>query len=60
MKNSNPLIIDTDPGVDDALALAWLLTQSVFPVDVLGIGVIAFGVGLFLIAVIGVVYYRKT
>jgi LysM repeat protein len=28
--------------------------------DVLGIGVMAFGVGLFLIAVIGVVYYRKT
>ncbi len=28
--------------------------------DALGIGVMAFGVGLFLIAVIGVVYYRKT
>ena len=35
------LIIDTDPGVDDALALAWLLTQSIFQVDVLGIGVVA-------------------
>ena len=41
MINTNPLIIDTDPGVDDALALAWLLTQSVFSVDVLGIGVVA-------------------
>ncbi len=41
MINTIPLIIDTDPGVDDALALAWLLTQSVFCVDVLGIGVVA-------------------
>ncbi|MBE2223464.1 MAG: nucleoside hydrolase [Anaerolineae bacterium] len=36
-----PLIIDTDPGVDDALALAWLLTQAAFDVHVLGIGVVA-------------------
>ena len=36
-----PIIIDTDPGVDDALALAWLFTQSAFDVDVLGIGVVA-------------------
>jgi purine nucleosidase len=35
------LIIDTDSGVDDALALAWLLMQSRFYVDVLGIGVVA-------------------
>lgn len=31
------LIIDTDPGVDDAAALAWLFSQSRYPVDVLGI-----------------------
>jgi len=31
------LIIDTDPGVDDAAALAWLFSQNRYPVDVLGI-----------------------
>ena len=31
------LIIDTDPGVDDAAALAWLLSQRRYPVEVLGI-----------------------
>jgi inosine-uridine nucleoside N-ribohydrolase len=36
-----PLIIDTDPGVDDALALAWLLTQPAYDIHVLGIGIVA-------------------
>ncbi len=31
------LIIDTDPGVDDAAAIVWLLSQSYRPVEVLGI-----------------------
>jgi purine nucleosidase len=31
------LIVDTDPGVDDAAALAWLLSQRRYPVDVLGV-----------------------
>ena len=41
MTQTLSLIIDADPGVDDALALAWLLTQSVFDVNVLGVGVVA-------------------
>jgi len=36
-----PLIIDADPGVDDALAIAWLLTQTRCPLNLLGIGVVA-------------------
>ncbi|MEX1018467.1 MAG: nucleoside hydrolase, partial [Litorilinea sp.] len=31
------IIIDTDPGVDDAAALAWLLSQSQYDVEILGI-----------------------
>ncbi|MBN1811636.1 MAG: nucleoside hydrolase [Anaerolineae bacterium] len=31
------LIIDTEPGVDDAAALAWLFSQRGYPVDVHGI-----------------------
>ncbi|MCB0049966.1 MAG: nucleoside hydrolase, partial [Caldilineaceae bacterium] len=31
------LIVDTDPGVDDALALTWLLSQRERPIQVLGI-----------------------
>lgn len=31
------IIVDTDPGVDDALALTWLLSQRERPVEVLGI-----------------------
>jgi inosine-uridine nucleoside N-ribohydrolase len=31
------IIIDTDAGVDDAAAIAWLLSQDRYPVDVLGI-----------------------
>jgi inosine-uridine nucleoside N-ribohydrolase len=34
--SSAPLLIDTDPGVDDAVALAWLLTQN-RPPRVLGV-----------------------
>ena len=47
MKHILPLIIDTDPGVDDALALAWLLTQPLFDVQVLGIGVVAGNTSVF-------------
>jgi purine nucleosidase len=32
-----PLIVDTDPGVDDAAALAWFFSQTEYAVDVLGI-----------------------
>ncbi|MFO7633430.1 MAG: nucleoside hydrolase, partial [Caldilinea sp.] len=31
------LIVDTDPGVDDALALTWLLSQRERPIEMLGI-----------------------
>ncbi len=31
------IIVDTDPGVDDALALTWLLNQRERPIQVLGI-----------------------
>jgi purine nucleosidase len=31
------LLIDTDPGVDDAAAIVWLLSQQGYPVEVLGI-----------------------
>jgi purine nucleosidase len=30
------LLVDTDPGVDDAAAIVWLLKQQSFPVEVLG------------------------
>lgn len=36
-----PLIVDTDGGVDDAAALAWLLTQEEYDVDLLGITTVA-------------------
>jgi inosine-uridine nucleoside N-ribohydrolase len=36
-----PLLIDTDPGVDDAVALTWLLSQTRTPVQPLGIVTVA-------------------
>ncbi|MCP4360137.1 MAG: nucleoside hydrolase [Chloroflexi bacterium] len=36
-----PVIIDTEPGVDDATALAWLFGQDRYPVEVLGITTVA-------------------
>lgn len=35
------LVIDTDAGVDDAAAIAWLLSQTSYPVDILGFGTVA-------------------
>jgi len=35
------LVVDTDPGVDDAAAIAWLLSQTRYPVEVLGFGTVA-------------------
>lgn len=35
------VVIDTDMGVDDATAVAWLLTQTKFPVEVRGITTVA-------------------
>lgn len=35
------LIIDTDAGVDDATAIAWLLSQSRYPVEILGFTTVA-------------------
>lgn len=35
------LVINTDAGVDDAAALAWLLSQKDYPVNILGIGTVA-------------------
>ena len=35
------LIVDTDPGVDDAVALSWLLTQHQQPLQFLGIVTVA-------------------
>jgi len=34
------LVIDADPGVDDATALVWLFYQTTYPVNVLGIGTV--------------------
>jgi inosine-uridine nucleoside N-ribohydrolase len=34
------LVIDADPGVDDATALVWLLYQTTHPVNILGIGTV--------------------
>ena len=34
------LVIDADPGVDDAAALVWLLYQTNYPVNVRGIGTV--------------------
>lgn len=34
------LVIDTDPGVDDAAAIAWVLSQTRYPVQVLGFGTV--------------------
>jgi inosine-uridine nucleoside N-ribohydrolase len=36
-RNPRPVIVDTDPGIDDAVALIWLLSQQKYPVDVRGI-----------------------
>jgi inosine-uridine nucleoside N-ribohydrolase len=35
------IIIDTDAGVDDAAAIAWLLSQDRYPVEVLGVTAVA-------------------
>lgn len=35
------LVINTDAGVDDAAAIAWLLSQKIYPVNILGIGTVA-------------------
>lgn len=35
------LVIDTDGGVDDAAAIVWLLSQTEYPVDILGFGTVA-------------------
>lgn len=35
------VIVDTDGGVDDAAALAWLLVQDKYPAEVLGISTVA-------------------
>lgn len=35
------LVIDTDGGVDDAAAISWLLSQTDYPVDILGFGTVA-------------------
>lgn len=35
------VIIDTDPGVDDALALVWLLSQRLYAIQVVGIVTVA-------------------
>ena len=35
------VIIDTDTGVDDAAALAWMLSQNTYPVEILGISTVA-------------------
>jgi inosine-uridine nucleoside N-ribohydrolase len=35
------VILDVDPGVDDASALVWLLTQTLYPVNILGICTVA-------------------
>lgn len=35
------IVLDTDAGVDDAIALAWLLEQRRYPVEVLGIVTVA-------------------
>src|SRR2546421_6240034 len=34
------LVIDTDTGIDDATAIVWLLSQSDYPVNILGIGTV--------------------
>lgn len=41
MSEENQLIVDTDPGVDDAVALAWLFSQTTYPLTLLGIGIVA-------------------
>lgn len=38
---AQPLIIDADPGVDDAAALAWLLAQTQQPVELRAVTVVA-------------------
>ncbi len=35
------VVVDTDLGVDDAAAIAWLVSQTRYPVQVLGFGVVA-------------------
>lgn len=34
------LVVDTDPGIDDAAAIVWLLSQERYPVEVLGISTV--------------------
>ena len=42
-RNRTPLrlLVDTDPGVDDAVALTWLLSQNKVPVNLLGVVTVA-------------------
>ena len=42
-RNRTPLrlLVDTDPGVDDAVALTWLLSQNKAPVNLLGVVTVA-------------------
>lgn len=35
------VIVDTDPGIDDATALLWLLSQQLYPINPLGIVTVA-------------------
>lgn len=39
--NPIKLVVDTEPGVDDAAAIVWLLSQNHCQVEVLGIGTVA-------------------
>lgn len=38
--SSQRLLIDTDMGVDDAAAIAWLLAQQDFPIEIIGISAV--------------------
>jgi inosine-uridine nucleoside N-ribohydrolase len=41
VEDTRQLVVDTDVGVDDAAAIAWLLSQTRYPVEVLGFGTVA-------------------
>lgn len=41
MTQTLKLVIDTDAGVDDAAAIMWLLSQSDYPVEILGFSTVA-------------------
>jgi hypothetical protein len=40
-RTPRPVIVDTDPGIDDATALIWLFSQRRHPVDVRGVVTVA-------------------